>query len=444
MSQAILCNVDQLSVITITLSCHRLRHTFGRRLAENGLPVDSLARLLGHGQLQTTQRYIDGADPTVRADFAAAMAHLETSLIRDRGIPRDPPGTSPSPQPRRAPQNDLEKLRHRIDSLPPWLREAVDAYLSWHWPIWRAQSAYQLGSNLIGLVRRAGTWLATERQVDGWETFQRADLEAWLQARSQDGVTDMTIRNELARLRGFLKFLEARDYALDPGLFRVKLPRLKAEVLPRYLPEIDYRRLEAVVWHANEADIYQACFDRAWFLTLAHTGIRLSELLDLRLSDLNLAGGYATIRGGKPGRDRVVYLTPALSHAIKHYLSQRPDLPDDDHLFVLRGRSPTARTIQRRLARYGQQAGVQVSPHRLRHTLATRLINQGMPIHSLRKLLGHQHLNTTQIYARIYDETLYEQFKTAMSRLEAIAVDDWPGVDVGEPAFAENWTVGPA
>jgi integrase len=99
--------------------------------------------------------------------------------------------------------------------------------------------------------------------------------------------------------------------------------------------------------------------------------------------------------------------------------------------------------VQRRLARYAAQAGVQVTAHRLRHTLATRLINQGMPIHSLRKPLGHQYLTTTQTYARIYDETLYEQFKTAMSRLEAIAVNDWPGVDIGEPALAENWTARP-
>ena len=57
-----------------------------------------------------------------------------------------------------------------------------------------------------------------------------------------------------------------------------------------------------------------------------------------------------------------------------------------------------------------------------------------MPIHSLRKLLGHQRLDTTQLYAQIYDETLYQQFKEAMARLEAIAVEDWPGLDWPVPA----------
>ena len=58
--------------------------------------------------------------------------------------------------------------------------------------------------------------------------------------------------------------------------------------------------------------------------------------------------------------------------------------------------------------------------------MATRLVNQGMPTQSLRKLLGHQNLRTTQLYAQIYDETLYRQFKDAMSSLDAIAVSDWP------------------
>ena len=170
-------------------------------------------------------------------------------------------------------------------------------------------------------------------------------------------------------------------------------------------------------------------FDRGWFLTLAHTGMRLSEMLDLRVDDLNLSAGQATIRGGKPGRDRVVYLTPPLVDALEHYLTQRPQQPDDDHVFLLRNRSPTSATIRQRLVKYGQQVGVAILPHQLRHTLATRLLNQGMPIHSLRKLLGHEHLQTTQIYAHIYDEILYQQFKTAMSYLEAIAVEDWPGAE---------------
>lgn len=410
----------------VKLSCHRLRHTFARRLAEQGLPVDSLAKLLGHSQLQTTQRYIDGADPTVRADFATAMAQLEATSLRDRGIASAPPKPSPPPQPRTAPQAELLKLRERLTTLPAWLREAVDAYLSWRWPTWRGQTAYRQGINLVCLIQRFWDWLAAHRHVEGWKTFQRADLEAWLQARGQAEVSEVTIRNDLGQLRSVLRFLEAHSYPLAASLFRVQLPRRQSEPLPRYLPEAEYQRLETLVLNTTQTETYAASFDRAWFLTLAHTGLRLSELLDLRLGDLNLTSGYATVRGGKPGRDRVVYLTPSLVTSLKSYLGERPDVSEDDHLFLLHGRVPTDRTIQRRLTDFGQQAGVAVSPHRLRHTLATRLVNQGMPIHSLRKLLGHQHLNITLLYARIYDETLYEQFKTAMSQLEAIPVDDWP------------------
>ncbi len=91
----------------VALSCHRLRHTFARRLVERGLPVDSLARLLGHSQLKTTQRYIDGADPTVRADFLAAMAGLENTLVVDRAAgPVDVPPIEPSSR-QAAPQAQL-------------------------------------------------------------------------------------------------------------------------------------------------------------------------------------------------------------------------------------------------------------------------------------------------------------------------------------------------
>ena len=310
-------------------------------------------------------------------------------------------------------------------------------YLSWRWSTWRAQTAYRIGGNFIGVIRRIWTWLAAHRQIEGWHSFRRADLEAWLKARYRDGVSNVAIQNELGQLLGFLKFTEAHGCQLDPGLFRVRAPRKRGTTLPRYLSEVAYRRLEATVLQATQGDAYHACFDRAWFLVLAHTGIRVSELLALHLDDLDLDTGRATVRGSKPGHDRILFLTPPLIDALGRYLARRPYLPDEGRVFVLRERSPSDRTIQRRLARYGQQAGVHVSPHRLRHTLATRLINEGMPIHSLRKLLGHQHLSTTQRYACIYDETLYRQFRTAIDSLEAIAVEDWPRPEPVQPELAQ-------
>lgn len=188
--------------------------------------------------------------------------------------------------------------------------------------------------------------------------------------------------------------------------------------------------MESTVLRAAESDTYEASFDRAWFLTLAHTGLRVSELLALRLEDLDLEAGRAMVRSGKPRHDRVVYLTPVLIESLIRYLALRPDLPDELRVFILHERSPTDRTIRKRLAKFGQQAGVHIYPHKLRLTLATRLVNQDMPTQSLRKLLGHQHLSTTQLYARIYDETLYRQFKSAMSSLEAIEVSDWPQPEI--------------
>jgi site-specific recombinase XerD len=414
----------------VTITCHQLRHTFARRLAEKSLPVDSLAKLLGHNQLETTQRYINGADPTVQAEFAVAMAHLDLTQQRNppgQVTPAAPSDEPPPPTPpSSAPQAELLKVRQRLTDLPDWMAEAVDAYITWRWPAWPVHRAYINALNMFNGLRRLWTWLAAHRSVTGWATFRRADLEAWLNARCQDEVSYDTIRAEVSLIRTLLRFLEARDYPLDPGVFRVRLPRQERLRLPRYLPEVDYRRLEQVVLEQTQADIFGACFDRVCFLMLAHTGVRISEMLNLRFGDLDLTSGRATVRQGKFGYDRVVYLTPPLINAFERYLAHRPQTPGADHVFVLRKCPPAGHTVRVRLQQYAQLAGVQVTPHQLRHTFATRLLNQGVSLHSLRKLLGHKYLSSTQLYAQIHDETLYTQFRTAMSHLEAIPVDDWP------------------
>lgn len=286
-------------------------------------------------------------------------------------------------------------------------------------------------------MRRLWIWLDEHRAVNNWDTLRRADLEAWVTALSQRGISEDSIRAELSLVRTLLRFLQARDYSLAPGLFRVQLPREKRRKLPRYLPEGDYRRLEQVILDQTRPDTFDACFDHVCFLMLAHTGVRISEMLNLRLRDLDLTTATATIRDSKLRRDRIVYLTPPLRKALDRYLKHRPKSSNCDYVFVLRKCPPAGRSIRTRLHKYGDLAGVQVTPHQLRHTLATRLLNQGMPIHSLRKLLGHKYLTSTQRYAQVYDETLYRQFREAMSQLEAIAIEDWPGLERKRPALVE-------
>jgi integrase/recombinase XerD len=186
--------------------------------------------------------------------------------------------------------------------------------------------------------------------------------------------------------------------------------------------------LEQVVLTQTAADTPTATCDRAWFFTLAHTGLRVSELLNLRLTDLQLTRGRLIVRGGKNTRDRVAYLTPSLSQALRAYLSHR-EAADTDHLWLDAGCPLKDHQVRYRLRRWGQLCDVAVTPHRLRHTLATRLINHGMSLESLCKLLGHKDLRVTQHYARVYDATVREQFQTAMANIEGVVVSNWPQLE---------------
>ena len=144
------------------------------------------------------------------------------------------------------------------------------------------------------------------------------------------------------------------------------------------------------------------------------------------------------MRGSKPGHDRAIHLTPALIDALGRFLARRPDLPGEDHVFLLHRRLPCAWTLRDRLTRYAEHVDLHVTPHRLRHTLATRLVNRGMPIQSLRKLLGHRSIDTTLLYAQLYDETVHAQFRDAMLQTESIAVEDWPQPQIALPVLAEG------
>lgn len=413
----------------VKLSCHQLRHTFARRLAEQNMPIDSLAKLLGHENLQTTQGYIDGADPTVRTDFLRAMAHLGQAAHplaeRRPEPPIQPVLTNAGAEERLDPETLLRKVQHLADDLPAWLQTELRDHTLRRISRWQPHRAATQTQMHFGVLCRVCHWLVAHRHWQQLEHLQRTDLVAYVDARLTAGLQPRSIGTELTIFRMFWRDLLDQERVTNSLLLNVKAPTA-GDHLPRFLTMSEFQRLEQVVLTETAAQQPQDIFNRTWFYLLAHTGVRVSELLNLRLADCDLQGKRLRIQAGKGDRDRVLPLTDPLVSLLQAYLSIR-EVAVTDHLLTYKGAALKAQLIPERLERFGQKAHIQpLTPHRLRHTLATFLINQGMPIVSLQKFLGHQDINKTLIYARVHDETVRQQFASAMANIEGIAVTNWP------------------
>jgi site-specific recombinase XerD len=400
----------------IQLTCHQLRHTFARRLAEQGMPIESIAELLGHANVSTTQRYTAGANPDLRDSFLEAMARHEANPVAEPTFV--PPARGPRKQEAVDPEL-LTMMLDRLENLPTWLQPVLGQLCRRRWQQWQPHTARKLALNLVAQLRRVWTWLLTERELSGWETIQRRDIEAWMAARQASGAKASSIRVELGIFKACVRQASAQGIPLSANLLRIK-PPAQPRALPRYLAPEQMQRLMQTVAQATNSDTVRGVLDQTWFLTLTYTGLRLSELLNLRLSDLDFAGGRLFVMGGKNGHERVIYLAPALTSALANYLLLRPVI-DDDHLWLLPSGKPLQPwTVTNCLQRWGTACDVPVTAHRLRHTFATQLVNQGLPLTSIAKLLGHQTLNMTQHYARLYEHTVKEQFESAIANIEGI------------------------
>lgn len=410
----------------VQVSCHQLRHTFARRLAEQQMPLESLAKLLGHRQLQTTQLYIDGADPKLRQDFQQAIERLPD---HDQPCPAAATAFANCPGPaveqRPKPEAVWASIAHLGAQLPPWLFELLRRQTLRRMPRWAAHRLPIQAYNYFGSLCRTCGWLVQHRAWSRLEQLSRADLTAYVNYRHEAGFKPQSTASELKNFRGFWRDLLDQEVVTNGALLLVKDP-VGDDPLPRYLTLTEFQRLQQHLLAQTQAGRARDLFDRAWFYLLAHTGLRLSELLNLRLHDCDLAGQRLRVQAGKGNRDRVLPVTKQVITAISHYLPVR-ETALTDHLLIHRGALVKRHVVPYRLRLYGRQVAIEpMSPHRLRHTLATFLINQGMSIVSLQKFLGHQDINKTLIYARVHDETVRQHFMAAMAQVEAIALTDWP------------------
>ena len=316
-------------VAGVQLTAHQLRHTFARRLVENGMPVESLAKLLGHRQLKTTQRYIDGADPALRTDFFQAMERVSQITIPENADNRPapaamPPNLTTSPQEEEGPKATLllEELSHLIDDLPLWLQPHLREHTLRRSARWTAHRLKPQMHHQLGTLGRMCRWLVQNRSWEQLDQLQRADVVAYVHYRQEVGIKPRSIGSELTVFRMFWRELLAEERVTNGSLLQVKAPTAE-DLLPRYLTLVEYQRLLQVMQTETAQDRAKDRFNRAWFYLLAHAGLRLSELRNLRLDDCDLVSRRLRVRAGKGNRDRIIPMTQQLAETLQAYLLVR-------------------------------------------------------------------------------------------------------------------------
>jgi site-specific recombinase XerD len=215
----------------------------------------------------------------------------------------------------------------------------------------------------------------------------------------------------LIDIRAFLKFLRKRNIeSLNPE--RIELAKVGARDLD-LITAAELDRLMAAPKGSNLSDLR----DKAIMELLFSTGLRVSELCNLS-RDLDLTRDEFSVRG-KGEKVRVVFLSSEAKEAIKQYLDKRGDV--DDALFVQMGKNAknvkdlrlTPRSVERLIKQYAIKAGItrKVTPHVIRHSFATDLLENGADLRSVQALLGHAHIATTQVYTHVTDKHLQEVHK---------------------------------
>ena len=244
-------------------------------------------------------------------------------------------------------------------------------------------------------------------------------VRKFLAELQQRGLSRSTVARKLAALRTFFRFLCREEIITRNPLIEVSTPKVEKR-LPHFLYQDDIRNLI----EAPERNTPKGLRDRAILETLYATGIRVSELVNLDLLDIDLDTGYVRVMG-KGSKERVVPLGNFAINALKTYLSHgrtrlacRSQQAGNALFLNKAGERISVRSIRDVINKYVRKISIRqrVSPHTIRHSFATHLLDAGADLRSVQELLGHVKMSTTQIYTHVTREHLKEVYTKAHPR----------------------------
>ena len=279
---------------------------------------------------------------------------------------------------------------------------ALDDYIQ-HLRVERGLSRHTVDGYASDLVK-FGKWLTDEGTVLG--KVDEAIVAGFLVSLSREGLSARTQARTLSSIRGFFRFLaQERRHERDPTEL-LEGPRLLAK-----LPDILNRDEVSRLLQAPAGDKPNRVRDRAMLHTMYASGLRVSELVNLDLGDVNLEDGFVGVLG-KGNKRRIVPLGAHARAAMAEYLADvRPKWARSASracFVTARGKAMTRQGFWAIVKKYARAAGITkpISPHKLRHSFATHLLAGGADLRSVQTMLGHADISTTQIYTHVTGDHL--------------------------------------
>lgn len=294
----------------------------------------------------------------------------------------------------------------------------------------RGASAYTQ-RNYLQALTEFYSWHKDERKVaPAWEKLQRDDFRSYLRYLGRQNLGRAAIALRFSALRTFYRFLIRHGAVETSPIKNLTLPKLPKR-LPQFLTVKQMEDLLAAPLAGLSSPKQKsvgrpisvaACYrDVAILETIYSCGLRISEMVGLRADDIDWREEIVRVRG-KGKKERLIPISRTALKAIEHYwshLAERPSGAAPVFLSETKARSPMNPTmLQRRLKTYLIRAGLDpsITPHKLRHSYATHLLDNGADLRSVQELLGHAHLVTTQVYTHVSTERLKKAYEKAHPR----------------------------
>lgn len=231
----------------------------------------------------------------------------------------------------------------------------------------------------------------------------RADLRKWIASLSREGLAPTSVARAVSTARGFYKFLMLDGHIKHHPAEDLDTPQ-RFSYLPKFLTEDEINRLLS----APDISTEEGIRDRAILEVMYATGLRVSEMVGLKVSDVELMAGLIVCHG-KGSKERRVPLGKSAIHWLQQYSAVKAGLgrQSSPYVFLYRGKQFTRHLAWRMIKTRAEEVGIKnVSPHTLRHSFATHLLQHGADSRSVQALLGHSDISTTQIYTHITDNHL--------------------------------------